>query len=56
MHHSPSGAEAEINQFLMQGLAALDVEVWCVIPIHEKYDTDKLGVNMSGRKWLESLK
>ncbi|MEH2391460.1 MAG: M42 family peptidase [Nostoc sp.] len=29
MHHSPSGAEAEINQLLMQRFAALDVEVWC---------------------------
>lgn len=29
MHHSPSGAEAEINQYLMQRFAALDVEVWC---------------------------
>jgi putative aminopeptidase FrvX len=29
MHHSPSGAEAEINQFLMQQFAALGVEVWC---------------------------
>ncbi|MHC5765580.1 MAG: hypothetical protein ACYTXI_08100 [Nostoc sp.] len=30
MHHSPSGAEAEIKQLLMQRFAALDVEVWCV--------------------------
>lgn len=30
MHHSPSGAEAEINQLLMQRFAALGVEVWCV--------------------------
>ncbi len=29
MHHSPSGAEAEINQLLMQRFAALGVEVWC---------------------------
>lgn len=29
MHHSPSGAEAEINQFLLQQFAALGVEVWC---------------------------
>ncbi|MBW4504670.1 MAG: M42 family peptidase [Scytonema hyalinum WJT4-NPBG1] len=29
MHHSPSGVEAEINQFLMQQFAALGVEVWC---------------------------
>ncbi|MBW4568852.1 MAG: M42 family peptidase [Tolypothrix carrinoi HA7290-LM1] len=28
MHHSPSGVEAEINQFLMQRFAALGVEVW----------------------------
>ncbi|HIK05293.1 MAG TPA: M42 family peptidase [Trichormus sp. M33_DOE_039] len=28
MHHSPSGAEAEINQFLMQRFSALGVEVW----------------------------
>lgn len=28
MHHSPSGAEAEINQYLMQRFAALGVEVW----------------------------
>ncbi|MEH2227392.1 hypothetical protein [Nostoc sp.] len=30
MHHSPSGAEAEINQLLMQRFSALGVEVWCV--------------------------
>ncbi len=29
MHHSPSGVESEINQFLMQRFAALGVEVWC---------------------------
>ncbi|QDL08413.1 M42 family peptidase [Brasilonema octagenarum UFV-E1] len=29
MHHSPSGAETEINQFLIQQFAALGVEVWC---------------------------
>ncbi|MFN6463578.1 MAG: M42 family metallopeptidase [Nostoc sp. DedVER02] len=29
MHHSPSGAEAEINQLLMQRFAALGVQVWC---------------------------
>ena len=29
MHHSPSGAEAEINQHLMQRFATLGVEVWC---------------------------
>ncbi|MDF5716140.1 MAG: M42 family peptidase [Rhizonema sp. NSF051] len=29
MHHSPSGAEAEINQYLMQRFATLGVEVWC---------------------------
>lgn len=28
MHHSPSGAETEINQLLMQRFAALQVEVW----------------------------
>ncbi|MBD2497130.1 M42 family metallopeptidase [Nostoc sp. FACHB-280] len=28
MHHSPSGAEGEINQFLLQQFAALGVEVW----------------------------
>ncbi|BAY16691.1 glucanase [Anabaenopsis circularis NIES-21] len=28
MHHSPSGAETEINQFLLQEFAALGVEVW----------------------------
>ncbi|MBD2446753.1 M42 family peptidase [Nostoc sp. FACHB-152] len=28
MHHSPSGAEAEINQFLTQQFTALGVEVW----------------------------
>lgn len=28
MHHSPSGAESEINQFLMQRFTALGVEVW----------------------------
>ncbi|BAZ53147.1 peptidases M20 and M42 [Nostoc sp. NIES-4103] len=28
MHHSPSGVEAEINQFLMQRFAALGLEVW----------------------------
>ncbi|MBD0314483.1 MAG: M42 family peptidase, partial [Microcoleus sp. T3-bin5] len=29
MHHSPSGVEAEINQFLMQRFATLGVQVWC---------------------------
>ncbi|WP_414562040.1 MULTISPECIES: M42 family metallopeptidase [unclassified Anabaena] len=29
MHHSPSGVETEINQFLMQRFAAIGVEVWC---------------------------
>ena len=29
MHHSPSGAEAEINQYLMQRFTTLGVEVWC---------------------------
>ncbi|MGH1397334.1 MAG: M42 family metallopeptidase [Trichormus sp.] len=29
MHHSPSGAEGEINQLLMQRFASLGVEVWC---------------------------
>jgi putative aminopeptidase FrvX len=28
MHHSPSGVETEINQFLMQRFAALGVDVW----------------------------
>ncbi|MDF5719584.1 MAG: M42 family peptidase [Rhizonema sp. PD37] len=28
MHHSPSGAEAEINRYLMQRFATLGVEVW----------------------------
>ncbi|BAY40414.1 glucanase [Nostoc sp. NIES-2111] len=28
LHHSPSGAEAEINQYLLQRFAALGVEVW----------------------------
>ncbi|MEM9924451.1 MAG: M28 family peptidase [Cyanobacteria bacterium P01_D01_bin.50] len=28
MHHSPSGAETEINQYLMQQFNALGVEVW----------------------------
>lgn len=28
LHHSPSGAEAEINEYLLQKLAALGVEVW----------------------------
>ncbi|MEB3219428.1 MAG: M28 family peptidase [Nostocales cyanobacterium 94392] len=28
MHHSPSGAEREINQYLMQRFAALGIEVW----------------------------
>ncbi|MBD2342690.1 M42 family metallopeptidase [Anabaena subtropica] len=28
MHHSPSGVETEINQFLLQKFAALGVEVW----------------------------
>ncbi|WP_413200593.1 M42 family metallopeptidase [Nostoc piscinale] len=28
MHHSPSGVEGEINQFLLQQFAALGVEVW----------------------------
>lgn len=29
MHHSPSGVEGEINQFLLQQFASLGVEVWC---------------------------
>ncbi|MBD2354065.1 M42 family peptidase [Tolypothrix sp. FACHB-123] len=29
MHHSPSGVETEINQFLLQEFAHLGVEVWC---------------------------
>lgn len=29
MHHSPSGAEAEINQLLMQRFSTLGVEAWC---------------------------
>ncbi|WP_066425839.1 M42 family metallopeptidase [Anabaena sp. 4-3] len=29
MQHSPSGAETEINQFLMQQFAALGVPTWC---------------------------
>ncbi|NDJ22995.1 M42 family peptidase [Nostoc sp. B(2019)] len=29
MHHSPSGAEAEINQLLLQRFTDLGVEVWC---------------------------
>ncbi|AFY31323.1 M42 family metallopeptidase [Calothrix sp. PCC 7507] len=28
MHHSPSGVETEINQFLLQRFASLGVEVW----------------------------
>lgn len=28
LHHSPSGAEAEIDQLLMKQFAALGVEVW----------------------------
>ncbi|BAY63418.1 peptidases M20 and M42 [Calothrix brevissima NIES-22] len=28
MHHSPSGVETEINQFLLQQFASLGVEVW----------------------------
>jgi putative aminopeptidase FrvX len=28
MHHSPSGVETEINQFLLERFAALGVEVW----------------------------
>ncbi|MBE9019020.1 M42 family peptidase, partial [Chroococcidiopsidales cyanobacterium LEGE 13417] len=28
MHHSPSGVEAEINQFLLDRFSALGVEVW----------------------------
>ncbi|HLO88705.1 MAG TPA: M20/M25/M40 family metallo-hydrolase [Nostocaceae cyanobacterium] len=28
LHHSPSGAEGEINQFLLQRFAAVGVEVW----------------------------
>ncbi len=28
MHHSPSGAETEINQYLLQQFTALGVEVW----------------------------
>lgn len=29
MHHSPSGAETEINQYLMQQFAAIGVTAWC---------------------------
>ncbi|MDJ0677042.1 MAG: M42 family peptidase [Calothrix sp. MO_167.B42] len=29
MHHSPSGVETEINEFLLQKFTALGVEVWC---------------------------
>lgn len=29
MHHSPSGAEAEINQLLMERFSTLGVQVWC---------------------------
>ncbi len=29
MHHSPSGAEAEMNELLMERFTALGVEVWC---------------------------
>lgn len=29
MHHSPSGAETEINQLLMDRFTVLGVEVWC---------------------------
>jgi putative aminopeptidase FrvX len=29
MHHSPSGVETEINQFLLQQFTNLGVEVWC---------------------------
>ena len=29
MHHSPSGAETEINQYLIQKFTNLGVEVWC---------------------------
>ncbi|HLP90040.1 MAG TPA: M42 family peptidase [Nostocaceae cyanobacterium] len=29
LHHSPSGVEGEINQFLLKKFAALGVEVWC---------------------------
>ncbi|MBD2772805.1 M42 family metallopeptidase [Iningainema tapete] len=46
MHHSPSGAEAEINQYLMQRFAALGVEVW-----HDRADNiiAKIpGKNLSG--------
>jgi putative aminopeptidase FrvX len=29
MHHSPSGAETEKNQYLIQKFTNLAVEVWC---------------------------
>ena len=29
MHHSPSGVETEINEFLLQKFTALGVDVWC---------------------------
>ncbi|MBK1988868.1 M42 family peptidase [Sphaerospermopsis aphanizomenoides BCCUSP55] len=29
MHHSPSGVETEINEFLLERFTALGVEVWC---------------------------
>ncbi|MEH2037444.1 hypothetical protein [Nostoc sp.] len=48
MHHSPSGAEAEINQLLMQKFAALGVEVWCVA-CRRRHRADNIIAKIPGK-------
>nr|WP_267871522.1 hypothetical protein [Nostoc sp. CHAB 5715] len=48
MHHSPSGAEAEINQLLMQRFAALGVEVWCVA-CRRRHRADNIIAKIPGK-------
>ncbi|WP_257236251.1 hypothetical protein [Nostoc sp. 'Peltigera malacea cyanobiont' DB3992] len=47
MHHSPSGAEAEIKQLLMQRFAALDVKVWCVA-CRRRHRADNIIAKIAG--------
>jgi putative aminopeptidase FrvX len=48
MHHSPSGAEAEIKHLLMQRFAALDVEVWCVA-CRRRHHADNIIAKIPGK-------
>lgn len=48
MHHSPSGAEAEINQLLMQRFGALGVEVWCVA-CRRRHRADNMIAKIPGK-------